>query len=82
MHEVINAARQLGFDIPFAVAEERIAKTRQMGAYKPSTLIDYERGQPLELESMFLEALRRAQTAGVPTPRLISLSAILQQLNP
>ena len=24
-----------------------------MGAYKASTLIDFERGQPLELESLF-----------------------------
>ena len=48
-----------------------------MGAYKASTLIDFQRGQPLELESMFLDPLRRAQKAGVATPRLAALAAVL-----
>jgi 2-dehydropantoate 2-reductase len=51
-----------------------------MGAYKPSTLIDFERGQPLELESLFLEPLRRGVRAGVALPRLQALAAVLQQL--
>ena len=41
-----------------------------MGAYRASTLIDFERGQPLELQSLFLEPLRQATQAGVPMPRL------------
>jgi hypothetical protein len=64
------------------VAADRIARTRTMGAYKASTLIDFERGLPLELESMFLEPLRRAQAAGVPVPRLTRLCDVLRQLNP
>jgi len=35
----------------------------------------------LELESMFLEPLRRAQTAGVPVPRLTALCEVLRQLD-
>jgi len=82
MLEVIAAAKALGFEVPRSLAEENINRTRVMGAYKASTLIDFERGQPLELESMFLEPLRRAQRAGVPTPRLESLCHVLQQLDP
>jgi 2-dehydropantoate 2-reductase len=52
-----------------------------MDDYKASTLIDFERHQPLELESMFLEPLRRAQKAGVPTPRLATLCEVLRQLD-
>jgi 2-dehydropantoate 2-reductase len=81
MLEVIAAAGALGFEIPVSYAEEQIERTRTMGAYRASTLIDFERHQPLELESMFLEPLRRAQTAGVPTPRLAALCAVLQQLD-
>jgi 2-dehydropantoate 2-reductase len=77
MLEVIAAARALGFQIPEAFADELIARTRKMGAYKASTLIDFERGQPLELESIFLEPLRRATRAGVPMPRLSALCATL-----
>jgi 2-dehydropantoate 2-reductase len=82
MHEVIAAANALGLKISDSLAETQIARTRTMGAYKASTLIDFERGQPLEVESLFLEPLRQAQTAGVATPRLAALCKILQSLNP
>jgi 2-dehydropantoate 2-reductase len=52
-----------------------------MGAYKASTLIDFERGLPLELETLFLEPLRRAKAAGVPVPRLEALCRVLEQLD-
>jgi 2-dehydropantoate 2-reductase len=81
MLEVIAAAGALGFEIPVAYAEEQIERTRTMAAYKASTLLDFELGRPLELESMFLEPLRRTQTAGVPVPRLAALCQVLQQLN-
>jgi 2-dehydropantoate 2-reductase len=81
MLEVIAAAGALGFEIPIAYAEEQIERTRTMAAYKASTLLDFELGRPLELESMFLEPLRRAQTAGVPVPRLAALCQVLRQLD-
>jgi len=81
MLEVIAAAGALGFEIPASYAEEQIERTRTMGAYRASTLIDFERHQPLELESMFLEPLCRAQKAGVPVPRLAVLCEVLQQLD-
>jgi 2-dehydropantoate 2-reductase len=77
MLEVINAARALGFDVPDAFADELIALTRKLGPYKASTLIDFERGHPLELESLFLEPLRQATRAGVTMPRLSALCAAL-----
>jgi 2-dehydropantoate 2-reductase len=81
MLEVIAAAGALGFEIPVAYAEKQIERTRTMGAYKASTLLDFELGRPLELESMFLEPLRRAQTAGVPVPRMARLCEVLQRLD-
>jgi 2-dehydropantoate 2-reductase len=80
MQEVIAVANQLGFAIPLEYAEENIARTTNMGAYYASTLIDFERGLPLETESLFLEPLRQARAAGVAAPRLAALCAILQQL--
>jgi 2-dehydropantoate 2-reductase len=81
MLEVLAAAGALGFKIPAAFAEEQIERTRTMGAYKASTLLDFELGRPLELESMFLEPLRRAQAAGVLVPRMARLCEVLQQLD-
>jgi 2-dehydropantoate 2-reductase len=82
MMETIHAAQALGLDVLESAAERQIVRTREMGAYKASTLIDYERGQELELQSLFLEPLRQAQQAGIPTPRLAALCDILRQLNP
>ncbi len=82
MLEVIRAGQAMGFDIPESLVETQLARTRTMGAYKASTLIDFERGQPLELDSLFLEPLRLAERAGVPVPRLKALCALLGQLDP
>jgi 2-dehydropantoate 2-reductase len=81
MLEVLRAARALGFDVPDAVAEQQIARTRTMGAYRASTLIDFERGQPLEMQSLFLEPLRQAKQAGAAMPRLAALCRVLQELD-
>jgi 2-dehydropantoate 2-reductase len=77
MMETIHAAQALGFAVADSVADRQISRTRDMGAYKASTLIDFERGQDLELESLFLEPLRQARQAGVNCPRLTSLSNLL-----
>jgi len=81
MDEVIAAANALGFPIPASFADLQVSRTLCMGAYKASTLLDFECGRPLELESLFLEPLRQAQSAGVPTPRLAALCAVLAELD-
>jgi 2-dehydropantoate 2-reductase len=80
MGEVIAAAGGQGFSIRSSLIEDQIRRTRTMGAYRASTLIDFERGQPLELHALFLEPLRQAQAAGVDTPLLAALCVILQKL--
>jgi 2-dehydropantoate 2-reductase len=81
MLEVIAAARALGFDVPDALADRQIERTRSMGAYRASTLIDFERGQPLELRSLFLEPLRQATRAGLAVPRFSALCGVLMELD-
>jgi 2-dehydropantoate 2-reductase len=80
MLEIIAAARMKKLALEESLADEQIEKTRIMAAYKPSTLLDFERGQPLELESLFLEPLRQARAADIETPRLQRLCAILSAL--
>jgi 2-dehydropantoate 2-reductase len=82
MLEVIASANAMGLKLPVSAAEKQISRTRDMGAYQASTLLDYERGQPLEVESLFLEPLRQARQAGVPTPRLAALCELLKVLDP
>lgn len=80
MHEVIATARALGHEIDPFFADDQMEKTRCMGAYKASTLLDFEHGLPLELESLFLVPLRHASARGIPTPRLAALCRVLEQL--
>jgi len=80
MAEIIHTARTKGLKVSDELIEVQIARTLPMGAYKASTLIDFERGQPLEMDSLFLEPLRQARQAGVHTPRLAALCSLLQQL--
>ncbi|MEO8427881.1 MAG: 2-dehydropantoate 2-reductase [Verrucomicrobiota bacterium] len=82
MIEVITIANALGLSVSETVVEKQIEATRKMRAYKASTLVDYERGQPLEMEGLFLKPLRAAKKAGVPSPRLEALCEILTKLNP
>ena len=81
MLEAIRVAQALDLAVPDSAAAAQIERTRTMGAYRASTLIDFERGLPLELEALFLEPLRRARRAGVLTPRLAALCRVLQQLD-
>jgi 2-dehydropantoate 2-reductase len=82
MLEVIRTGVALGYPIPETLADKQIERTRSMGAYKASTLLDFERGQPLELEGLFLEPLRQARQAGLEVPRLERMCRVLQQLDP
>lgn len=80
MDEVRSVAGVLGYPIPQGFADTLIERTREMGAYRPSTVVDFESGRSLELESLFAEPLRRARLAGVPTPHLESLTGVLSRL--
>ncbi len=73
MDETIGIANACGHALPTAVALDQMKRTETMGAYKPSTLIDYLAGRPLEIEAIWGEPLRRARAAGVRTPQLEKL---------
>ena len=79
MQEVIAAANRCGYQLPAAAALEQIKRTEAMGNYKPSTLVDFQAGRPLEIEPIWGEPLRRALAAGAIAPRWQELYASLQQ---
>ncbi|MEX1022799.1 MAG: 2-dehydropantoate 2-reductase [Dehalococcoidia bacterium] len=55
--------------------------TEAMAAYRPSTMIDYVEGRPLEVDAIFAEPLRRARALGVATPYLALLTAQMGALD-
>lgn len=80
MHEVQTIAAAYGVVIAESFLVDQVERTRAMGAYKPSTLLDFVAGRPLELEPIWGEPLRRAQAKGVPAPRLEALYTALARL--
>jgi 2-dehydropantoate 2-reductase len=81
MNEVRAIAAAEGHEIPPEYAAYQIERTRPMGGYRPSTLVDAEAGNPLEIEPIWGEPLRRARSRGLETPRLEALYHQLIQLD-
>ncbi len=80
MCEVIAGAAALGFVIDSSVPAFEIERSRKMGPYRPSSLVDFERGLPVEIAAIWGEPLRRASAAGAQLPRLEMLHALLLRL--
>jgi 2-dehydropantoate 2-reductase len=80
MFEVVSGAKAAGFNIPAEIVETQLERTRSMGPYKASTLLDFEHRIPLELHSMFLEPLARATAAGASMPWLERICSVLTDL--
>lgn len=62
-------------------ARNMVAATEAMAAYRPSTMIDFVEGQPMEVEAIFEEPLRRASALGVATPLLSLVTGQMRALN-
>ena len=73
MDEVAGGARALGYDIPEPFIQHQIDRTPALGAYQPSTLVDFLAGREMEIEAIWGEPLRRGQAAGTPMPELSRL---------
>jgi len=80
MSEVLATANALGQNLDSALIRDNINRTYCMGAYKASTLLDFENHRPIELESLFLKPLSYAQRVNVPTPGLQAMCNILIKL--
>ena len=70
MLEVQKGAAAYGIEIEDAFIDRQFELTEPMGAYKPSSLLDYLKGKPVELNAIWGEALKRGQSKGVDMPEL------------
>lgn len=80
MREVQQSAAAFGFVIPEAFLAEQFSVTPPMGAYQPSSLVDFRAGREVEIEAIWGEPLRRARSVGVSVPRLTALYERLKQV--
>ncbi len=82
MDELIVAANALGHLIEKEYADFHLERTYSMGAYQPSTLVDWLEGRELEIEPIWGEPLRRAQAIGLKMPHLEKLYHQLKSCRP
>jgi 2-dehydropantoate 2-reductase len=78
MDEVVRGGRALGLDLDESLIDYQIDRTRPMGPYRPSSMIDFVEGREIELGPIWQEPARRAEAAGVEMPHLRKLIARIE----
>ena len=78
MSEVITAARALGLSLTDDLIGFNVERTRPMGPYRTSSMIDFVEGREVEVGPIWKEPLRRAKEAGVSMPHLENLVARIE----
>jgi 2-dehydropantoate 2-reductase len=73
MAEVIAAGRALGLELADDLIDSNIERTRPMGAYRTSSMIDFIEGREVEVGPIWQEPLHQAQAAGVAMPQTEAL---------
>jgi len=73
MREVIEIARCCGHELPLSLVDEQVVLTEGMGAYRPSSVIDYAKGNEVEVEAIWGKALRMGIEAGAEVALLGAL---------
>ncbi|WP_269524608.1 2-dehydropantoate 2-reductase [Coraliomargarita parva] len=80
MEEIQAAAGRAGCEIADSFLQGQFDVTERMGAYKPSSLIDFLDGRAVELESIWGEPLRRGEALGLAMPELARLYGDLRSV--
>ncbi len=78
MKEVLGAGAACGVPFKDEHIERQLKVTMGMGAYRPSSLIDYLEGREVEVVGLWGEPLRRGQAAGVNMPQLSQLKTEIE----
>lgn len=78
MREVQHAAAAHGHEIPDSFLQGQFDVTKKMGAYQPSSLIDFVEQRAVEVDAIWGEPLRRGEAAGLA---MSELSELYQEIN-
>jgi len=78
MKEVQAAAHACGVPFKDEHIDRQLKVTAGMGAYRPSSLIDYLEGREVEVDGLWGEPLRRGMAAGVKMPKVAQLKAEIE----
>jgi 2-dehydropantoate 2-reductase len=82
MQETAAAAKACCRPIEPEFIEKMILDTEKMKSYAPSMKLDFDRGNPMEVEAIYGNPLRAAEAAGIDMPETRKLYKQLLVLNP
>jgi 2-dehydropantoate 2-reductase len=82
MEEVSAASAACARPVDPAFIEKMLDHTEKMVPYAPSMRLDFDRGNPMEIEAIYGNPVRAAKAAGVSTPETEKLYRQLVALNP
>ena len=77
MKEIKEVAAREGYEITDDFLQGQLDATEKMGAYRPSSLIDFLEGRAVEVDAIFGEPLRRGQKLGV---KMLELEKLYEQV--
>jgi len=78
MVEAQAVGEKLGVQFPLDV-DARIAGAAAVGAHKPSTLVDLERGRPMEIDPLLGAVVEMGRLVKLPTPTCDVVLALVRQ---
>ena len=82
MNEIANAAAACSRQIDPVFINKMLLDTEKMAPYAPSMKLDFDRENPMEIESIYGNPLRAAKAKGVFMPETEKLYHQLLELNP
>ena len=82
MEEIRLAAGAVGAPIEPDYTPKLMAFTEKIGAYRPSSLVDWEAGRPLEIEAIWSRPLEVGEAHGIAMPELRRLRDALLRVSP
>jgi len=81
MREVIQVAKKLGYNLSNSLIDHNIKETKSMGPYRPSSMIDFMEGRPVEVEAIWGNPVRVGRGVGVEIPRMEALYDSIKSLS-
>ena len=81
MREVVADARASGVAVDEEIVERMLTYTDKMKPYRTSMKIDFDEKRPMEIEAIFGNPLRAAQSVGAKSPLLEALYRQLKSLD-
>jgi 2-dehydropantoate 2-reductase len=77
MLEAQAVGEKLGVQFPLDV-DARIAGAAEVGVHKPSTLVDLEKGRPMEIDAILGAVVEMGRMVALPTPTCDTVLALVR----